>query len=104
MRREGFKLPRKVRKKRRLGHHGNSCMRQRAEYPDHIWCWDFIHDRTATGQPLKWLAITDEFTRECLALEVNRSITSDRVLDILTNLFREGNQHRHSNLPIVRGF
>jgi len=36
---------------------------------------------------LKWLAITDEYTRECLALEVDRSITSDRVLDILTNLF-----------------
>jgi putative transposase len=52
-----------------------------------VWCWDFIHDRTATGQPLKWLAITDEYTRECLALEVDRSITSDRVLDILTNLF-----------------
>ena len=36
---------------------------------------------------MKWLAITDEYTRECLALEVDRSITSDRVLDILTNLF-----------------
>ena len=36
---------------------------------------------------MKCLAITDEYTRECLALEVDRSITSDRVLDILTNLF-----------------
>ena len=41
----------------------------------------------ATGKPLKWFAITDEYTRDCLALEVDRSITSDRVLDILTNLF-----------------
>ena len=39
------------------------------------------------GQPLKWFAITDEHTRECLALEVNRGITSDQVLDILTHLF-----------------
>ena len=62
-------------------------MRRRAKHPDHVWTWDFIHDRTATGKPLKWLAITDEYTRECLALEVDRSITSDRVLDILTNLF-----------------
>ena len=86
-RREGFKVPRKTRKKRRLGHSGNSCVRRRAKHPDHVWTWDFIHDRTATGKPLKWLAITDEYTRECLALEVDRSITADKVLDILTNLF-----------------
>ena len=71
-RREGFKVPRKTRKKRRLGHSGNSCVRRRAEHPDHVWTWDFIHDRTISGQPLKWFAITDETTRECLALEVDR--------------------------------
>ena len=86
-RREGLKVPKKTRKKRHWGHSGNSCVRLRAEHPDHVWTWDFIHDRTASGRPLKWLAITDEYTRECLALEVDRSITSERVLDILTNLF-----------------
>lgn len=86
-RREGFKVPRKTRKKRRLGHSGNSCTRRRAEHKDHVWTWDFIHDRTTSGQPLKWFAITDEYTRECLALEVDRSITADRVNDILTDLF-----------------
>lgn len=86
-RREGFKVPRKSRKRRRLGHSGNSCVRRRAEHKDHVWAWDFIHDRTAKGRPLKWLAVIDEYTRECLALEVDRSITADRVLDILTNLF-----------------
>ena len=86
-RREGFKVPRKTRKKRRLGHSGNSCIRRRAEHPDHVWTWDFIHDRTTMGQPLKWFAITDEYTRECLALEVDRGITADRVLDVLTSLF-----------------
>lgn len=86
-RREGFRVPRKTRKKRRLGHSGNSCVRRRAEHKNHVWAWDFIHDRTATGRPLKWLAITDEFTRECLALEVDRSITADKVLDVLTHLF-----------------
>ena len=86
-RREGFKVPRKTRKKRRLGHSGNSCVRRRAEHRDHVWTWDFIHDRTTSGNPLKWFAITDEYTRECLALEVARSITADRVLDVLTSLF-----------------
>ena len=86
-RREGFKVPQKTRKKRRLGHSGNSSVRRRAEHKDHVWTWDFIHDRTTAGQPLKWFAITDEYTRECLALEVDRGLTADRVLDILTNLF-----------------
>lgn len=86
-RREGLKVPKKTRKKRRLGHSANSCLRRQAEHKDHVWTWDFIHDRTATGRPLKWLAITDEYTRECLALEVDRSITAQRVLDVLTNLF-----------------
>lgn len=68
-RREGLKVPRKVRKRRRLGQSANGCVRRRAEHRDHVWTWDFIHDRTTSGQPLKWLAITDEYTRECLALE-----------------------------------
>jgi transposase InsO family protein len=44
---------------------------------------------------LKWLAITDEYTRECLALEVDRSITSDRIVDVLTNLFLTRGVPRH---------
>jgi transposase InsO family protein len=94
-RREGFKVPRKTHKKRRLGHSGNSCVHRRAESPDHVWTWDFIHDRTTGGQPLKWFAITDEYTRECLALEVARGITAEVVLDILTNLFLTRGVPRH---------
>ena len=52
-RQERLKAPRKARKKRRLGHSGNSCARRRAKHKDHVWTWDFIHDRTATDQPLK---------------------------------------------------
>lgn len=78
-----------------IRHSGNSCVRRRAEHPDHVWTWDFIHDRTTTGQPLKWFAITDEYTRECLALEVDRGITADRVLDILTSLFLTRGVPRH---------
>jgi transposase InsO family protein len=94
-RREGFKVPQKARKKRRLGHHGNSCIRRRAEHKDHVWAWDFIHDRTRSGQPLKWLAITDEYTRECLTLEVERSITADRIVELLTELFLTRGIPRH---------
>jgi transposase InsO family protein len=86
-RQEGLKVPQKQRKRRHLGHSGNSCARRRAEQKDDVWAWDFIHDRTITGRPLKWLAITDEYTRECLALEVDGSITADKVLDVLVRLF-----------------
>jgi len=94
-RQEGFKVPKKVRKKRRVGQSSNGCSRRRAEHKDHVWSWDFIPDRTSTGQPLKWFAIIDEYTRECLALEVDRSITSDRVLEILVQLFLERGVPQH---------
>lgn len=44
---------------------------------------------------MKWLAITDEYTRECLALEVDRSITAEKVLDVLTSLFLTRGVPRH---------
>ena len=85
--REGFKVPRKQRKKRRLGCSENSIVRRRPEHRDHVWCWDFIHDRDERGRPLKWFALTDEYTRECLALEVARSLTAVDVIDVLAQVF-----------------
>ena len=85
--REGFKVPHKQVKKRHLGSSANGIVRRRAEHKDHVWCWDFIFDSDERGRSLKWLSIVDEFTRECLALEVERSITSGDVLDLLTELF-----------------
>ena len=84
---EGLKVPQKQRKRRYLGHSANGCARHRAEHKDHVWAWDFIHDRTAEGRPLKWLSIVDEYTRECLALEVGRGMTADRVIEVLAELF-----------------
>ena len=86
-RREGLKVPQKRRKKRRLGTRENGCIRRRAKYRDDVWCWDFVFDRTASGSQLKWLSIVDEHTRECLALKVDRSITSEDVIDTLAELF-----------------
>lgn len=65
----------------------NRCDRRRAEHKDHVWCWDFVFDRTTSGSTLKWLSIVDEHTRECLALKVDRSITSEDVIDTLAELF-----------------
>ena len=86
-RREGLKVPQKKRKRRRLGTSENGCQFRRAEHSDHVWCWDFVFDRTENGSPLKWLSIVDEFTRECLTLKVDRSITSEDVIDTLAELF-----------------
>ena len=86
-RREGLKVPQKRRKKRRLGTSENGCVRRRAEHRDHVWCWDFVFDHTASGSQLKWLSIVDEHTRECLSLKVDRSITSEDVIDTLAELF-----------------
>jgi putative transposase len=86
-RREGLKVPQKRRKKRHLGTSDQACHVRRAEHKDHVWCWDFVFDRTVAGSPLKWLSIVDEYTRECLALKVDRSITAEDVIDTLAELF-----------------
>jgi len=86
-RREGLKVPQKRRKKRHLGTSDQACYVKRAEHQDHVWCWDFVFDRTAAGSPLKWLSIVDEYTRECLALKVDRGITAEDVIDTLAELF-----------------
>ena len=56
-------------------------------HQDHVWAWDFIFDKTTAGSPLKWLSIVDEYTRECLTLKCDRSITSEDVIDTLAELF-----------------
>lgn len=86
-RREGLKVPQKKRKKRRWGSSANGCHLRKAEHHDHVWCWDFVFDRTTSGSCLKWLSIVDEYTRECLALKVDRSVTSEDVIDTLAELF-----------------
>jgi len=86
-RQEGLKVPKKQRKRKRLGCSENSCVRKRAEYIDHIWSYDFVMDQTEDGKTLKVLPILDEFTRECLSIDVERSITSRDVIATLEYLF-----------------
>ena len=79
----------KARKRRRIGSSENSCVRLRPNYPNHVWSYDFLFDATADGQRLKWMPVIDEHTRECLALEVDRSITSIDVIEMLDRLIGE---------------
>jgi transposase InsO family protein len=88
-RQQGLKVPRKQRKKRRLGCSANSCVRRPAEHKGHVWAWDFLHDRTADGRPLKWLTLVDEYTRECLALEVRRGMTAQASCAVLAGVVQE---------------
>jgi putative transposase len=83
-REEGLRNPLRKRRKRARGHSENSCAMKKAEYKNHVWCWDFTMDETAEGRRLKWFSVVDEFTRECLALEVERRMTARDVVVILT--------------------
>ena len=60
-------------KRGRLWLNDGSCIRLRPEHPNHVWSYDFVEDRTHDGQEVRMLNIIDEFTRECLAIRVDRS-------------------------------
>ena len=86
--RENMQVPRKQHHRRRFsGGSENSCVRRRAQYKDHVWSYDFLTDRTEDGRQLKLLNVIDEYTRECLAIEVARSFTAQDVLGVLQYLF-----------------
>ncbi len=82
---EGLQLPRRKPRKRRYGPKGEVI--HKAQYRNHVWSYDFLEEHTVKGKRLRILAVIDEFTRECLALLVDRSITSDKVVDLLDWLF-----------------
>jgi putative transposase len=85
-----LKVPaRKEHKRRRLGSSENGCSRRRAEHVNHVWSYDFAMDATEDSQRLKVMPIVDEYTRECLVLETERSITARDVIEVLDELFVE---------------
>jgi len=86
-RKEGLKVPQKQPKRGRLWLNDGSCVRLRPEHRDHVWSYDFVMARTADGRTFRLLNIIDEYTRECLAIEVKRKITSHDVIDQLFELF-----------------
>ncbi len=91
----GLQVPQKTQKRRRVGTGENSTVRLAPERPNHVWCYDFVFDATEDGRALKLLPVLDEYTRECLALVVGRSLTSQHVVATLDRLI--------APLPLGRG-
>lgn len=85
--REGLKVPAKQPKKGRLWFNDGSCVRLRPAWPNHVWSYDFVHDRTHDGRAFRTLNLLDEYTRECLTIRVERKLSSVDVIDVLTDLF-----------------
>ena len=86
--REHMQVPRKQHRKRRFpGGSENGCVRHRARYKNYVWSYDFVTDRTEDGRQLRLLVGIDEYTRECLAIEVERSFTAQDVVGVLQYLF-----------------
>ena len=86
-RREGLKVPQKQPKKGKLWLNDGSCVRLRPKYRNHVWSYDFVHCQTDDGKVFRTLNILDEFSRECLAIKVDRKLNSANVIDALTDLF-----------------
>lgn len=93
--REGFKVPRKARTKRAIGDSSNACDKRAATAKNDVWTWDFVHDRLMDGRAMKCLTMVDEYTRECLALDMRRSFTGDDVVDVLSQLMGERGVPKH---------
>ena len=93
---EHMQVPRKQHRRRRYyGGSENSCVRHRAERVNHVWSYDFVSDRTEDGRQLKMLVVIDEYTRECLAIEVGRSFTARDVVGVLQYLFAVRGRPEH---------
>jgi putative transposase len=73
-RQEGLKVPARQPKRGRLWLNDGSCVRLRPEHSNHVWSYDFVEDRTHDGGKYRMLNLIDEFTRECLAIRVDRKL------------------------------
>ena len=85
-------LQRLVRRRRpdklgpKRGSSANSCVSRPARFKNDVWAYDFVADRTASGRPLRWLTLVDEYTKECLALHVAASLTGRDVRSVLVRV------------------
>jgi putative transposase len=88
-REEGLRVPAKRCKRQRRGDSTVPGDRLRAERPDHVWAFDFQWDVTEDGRAVKLLYVVDEFTREALAMEAERRIDGDKVVEVLDRIIAE---------------
>jgi len=80
-------VPKKQPKRKRLWFNDGSCVRLRPEHPNHVWSYDFVADRTHDGRSMRMLTLIDEYTRECLTIDVGRKIKAMDVVERLADLF-----------------
>ena len=76
----GLKAPAKQLTWRRLWLGDGACIRLQPTHRNHVWSHDFVMDRTADVRVIRMLTIVDEFTRECLGIDVARKLTGEDVL------------------------
>jgi putative transposase len=87
-----LQLQRSVRRKKarklgpKPGTSANSCVNKPSRFPNDVWTYDFVTDRTVGGGTLKWLTLVDEYTRECLALHVDRTVNGADVRRVLARV------------------
>jgi putative transposase len=82
----GLQCP--IRRKRKRSQHSGS-VPQEATHPNHDWTYDLVFDTTSDSRTLKFLTLVDEFTRECLAIKVERRLPAKAVIDVLEQVFAE---------------
>lgn len=79
----GLQVPRKRKRRRVASQALRPCSPTKRNA---VWSYDFVYDACANGQQLKCLTVVDEYTRECLAIDVAGSIRSHRVIEVLSKL------------------
>lgn len=100
----GFRLG-EGRPKRRLSGTNTDERPHRAEHADHVWTYDIIEDRLADGSTFRMLGVLDEYTRECLAIHVARSIRAADVIQTLAcvmNTLPQANVHPFRQRRTIR--
>lgn len=85
-RQQGLKVPAKQQPRARLWLNDGACVRLRPTHPNHVWSYDFVSSQTHDGRSLRTLTLIDEYTRECLALRVERSLGSLEVIETLADV------------------
>lgn len=78
---------RQTTEKGRLWLNDGSCIRLRPCWPNHVWSYDFVEDRTHEGRKYRMLNIVDEFTHEALAIVPARRLGAVDVIVTLCDLF-----------------
>jgi putative transposase len=81
----GLNIPRRRPRRRRSG---SDILLPGAVRPNAVWSYGFVHDQMVDGRALKMLCVIDEYTRECLAIEVGASLRAQDVILTLSRLMR----------------